>query len=64
MVTIGVPRQARDFTSYSLLQRGWRRDGFDFDAQDAVAVHLEDGVTAAVEFKAFAAFGNLCRVAT
>src|SRR5690348_10433821 len=48
--------------SNSLLQRRWRQNGFDFHAQDAVAVHLQDGVAAAVEFKALAAFGNFAQL--
>src|SRR6476646_10122647 len=58
-LAIGV---ARDFTSDCLLQRRWRRSGFDFDAEDAVAVHLQDGVTAAVEFKALAALGAFAQL--
>src|SRR5215831_20621762 len=57
--TIAIPRKTRDKGSDRLLQGRWRRNGFNLDAKDAVAVHLQNGVAAAVEFKALATLGDL-----
>src|SRR5438270_6233876 len=45
-----------------LLQRCGRVEAFDFYPGDAVAFHLEDGVAAVIEFKAFTAFGNFAEL--
>ena len=44
------------------LERRRLGDVFDLDADDAMAVHLQHGVTSTIVFKALAAIGNLAEL--